>query len=422
MTERTENNRAEWANRDDADPATEQQHDQAQRQKGNGGTDGTLPDLNFWQVPAAHDLPEVSPVMYRASTWATRDIPTMRWIVEDWIPRQQVTGLYGIAASFKTWLLMQGLMAKAAGLPFLGRQMASEPTLGLFCEDTPEEIARRSALIASFYQLPLSAFTDFHWISLVGFAETELVLFDNQAMKPTVLLKALDYFVLQHSVGLIGLDTLAHMFGGEEVKRREVARFIRQLDAISLVRDCAFLFTAQPSLRGRQSGTMESGSTHWDAGVRSRLGWADPDQSEDEDAATAGATLIRRRLTRHKSNYAPTGETMDLIFGQGGFTPDAVDPDAAKLRQRGPGRDDACDARFLTLLAKVRNSGGYVHKTATAPDHYAPAVFANLPSGKGFSKSEYFRAMNRLIDAERIRLEPFGPPSRGRMRWVETQP
>jgi RecA-family ATPase len=370
---------------------------------------------------AEPELPRVAFVLHRASDWDTRIIPPQRWIAEDWIPRQQVTGLYGLGGSYKTWLLMQGLMAGAVGEVFLGRRLERMPTLGLFCEDTEAEIARRMALIAGFYKRTLADFTDFHWASLVGLEEPELVTFDGSRMLKTLMLQRLDGIIIQHGIGFVGLDTLAHFYGGEEVRRREVARFLRMIDAISIGRDCAFVFTAQPSVRGRTSGTMESGSTHWDAGVRSRLSWHDP-TTADADAETPispDPTLIRRVLTRQKSNYAPAGETMELVFRDGGFTPAAVDPDVAKERQHGPGRDAACERRFLDLLAKVRASGDYVHKAYTDPSHYAPTVFTAIPSGKGFSKPEYTRAMHRLSDAGRIRLEPFGAPSRGQKQWAE---
>jgi RecA-family ATPase len=373
-------------------------------------------------LPEDHALPVVRPALHRASHWAQRIIPPMRWIVEDWIPRQQVTGLYGVGGSLKTWLLMQGLMAKAAGLPFLGRVMEPGPTLGLFCEDTAEELARRMAIIATFFKRSLDDFRDFHSASLVGIENTELVIFDGQKMDKTDLLRWLDYYILTSGISFVALDTLAHMFGGEEVRRREVARFIRQLDAISIARDCALLFTAQPSVRGRNTGTMESGSTHWDAGVRSRLSWKDPTSTDGDAVADANPDLIRRVLTRQKSNYARPGETMELIRRNGGFIPAAVDAEAAKARERVPGRDAACEARFFGLLAKIDAQGDYVHNTANDPSHYAPAVFAKRPDGKPFSAPEYTRAMGRLFVAERLRIDPFGPPSRGKRRLVAAQP
>jgi hypothetical protein len=357
-------------------------------------------------VPQDHVLPTVKRVLYRASDWQDRDAPDMAWIVPDWIPRQQVTGLYAIGGSLKTWWLLQLLMARAVGVPFMGHLLERGPTLGIFCEDTTGEIVRRMAKIAEFYQLLLADFSDFHWVSLAGVEETELVLFDGQQMTKTELLRWLDYYILSRRIGLTGLDTLAHMFGGDEVRRREVARFLRVLDAISIVRDCAVVFTAQPSVRGKKEGTLDSGSTHWEAGVRSRLTWTDPAEAA-ADGETADPNFVRRVVTRVKSNYAAAGEKMELVWwNKLGFTPAAVDPETAKTRQTGPVREAACDAKFLALLARVRASGDYVNKSDNHAAHYAPAVFSTRSDRGDFSRPEFVRSMNRMLVDGHLRLQP----------------
>jgi RecA-family ATPase len=380
-------------------------------QGGNSQLPGPL------SAPQNHQLLQVQPVVYRASDWTTRTVPAMRWIVEDWIPRQQVTGLYGAAGTLKTWLLLQVLMAKAAGLVVLGQQMDPEPTLGVFCEDTPEEIVRRKEKIARFYGRSLDDFADFHWVSLVGVENTELVTFDAQAlMLKTDLVRWLDYYILKYQISVAGLDTVAHMFGGEEVKRREVAPFIRFLDAISITRDCAIVFTAHPSVRGRQSGTMDSGSTHWEGGVRSRLTFHDP--STVPNAAPADPDLILRVLTRVKANYAPAGEKMELVWRDRlAFSPAVVDPTTAQLRQPGPGRDAAVGQRFVELLKTTADEGRPVSATDRA-SNYAPKVFADHPNGMLFSKAEYARAMARLLANKIITVQPYGPPSKDRRKIV----
>jgi RecA-family ATPase len=210
--------------------------------------------------------------------------------------------------------------------------------------------------------------------------------------------------IAEFNVSLAGLDTIAHFFGVNENVRREVARFIRMLDAISITRDCALEFPAQPSARGKAPVTMESGSTHWEAGVRSRLSWVDPDTKDDDDRAHNVADITRRRLTRVKANYARPGEFIDLILRNGGFVPEAVDPETAKTRQRGPAHDAACDQRFLERLAQVREQGRYVHDFANVPGRYAPKVFAVMDGRSGFSEAAFTRSMSRLFDAGRIKI------------------
>jgi RecA-family ATPase len=226
--------------------------------------------------------------------------------------------------------------------------------------------------------------------------------------------------IMQLGAKLAALDTAPDFFGGNEIGRRDVTRFVRKLDAVSITRGCAIVFTAHPSVRGRSQGTFDSGSTGWEAKVRARLSLHDPgDEGEDEDKRTPRPPTERRILTRQKANYARPGETIELICRNGVYTTAALDPEQAGLRDREPSRDAACEARFLELLAKVRDQGSYVHDANNVPSRYAPLVFTKRSDGVTYSKAEYARAMQRLFVAGRLRLEPFGKPADEKRRLVE---
>jgi RecA-family ATPase len=365
---------------------------------------------------ASHVLPDVEWHDVRLSDWANREVPERTWVMPDWIPREQVTGLYGIGGINKTDFLAQLLMASTAGLPFLGYQLtAVGPVYGLFCEDTEAEIVRRATRIAAHYGRSLADFPDFRFASLVGFDDPEFMAFNGP--KP-------------HCCALTGRScslapslprsTAPDFFGGTEISRRDVTRFVRKLDAVSITRRCAILFTAHPSVRGRSQGTFDSGSTGWEAKVRARLSLHDPGDEDDGDGKRGPRPPTERRtLTRQKANYARPGETIELICRNGVFTTAALDPEQAGLRDRGPSRDAACETRFLELLAKVRDKGSYVHDASNVPSRYAPQVFTMRPDGVPFSKAEYARAMQRLFVAKRLRLEPFGKPADGKRRLAE---
>jgi RecA-family ATPase len=224
-----------------------------------------------------------------------------------------------------------------------------------------------------------------------------------------------DRMIAEVGAKLAVLDTAPDFFGGEEISRRQVAQFIRRLDAVSMTRGCALLFSAHPSVRGMASGEMDSGTTGWGAKVRARLSLHDPGEPDADEAKdgrgrrTTPVSTDHRVLTRHKSNYARQGETIDLVCRNGVFTTAALDPERAAARQRGPGRDAAAEAKFLDLLPMAEQAAGYIHSSANAHGHYAPAVFAARKDGGGFSKAEFTRAMQRLLEAGRLRQQPFGP-------------
>ena len=55
-------------------------------------------------------------------------------------------------------------------------------------EDTEDEIIRRATKIARYYGMALSDFPDFHFVSLVGYAQPEFVEFDGNACDYDTLL------------------------------------------------------------------------------------------------------------------------------------------------------------------------------------------------------------------------------------------
>jgi RecA-family ATPase len=371
--------------------------------------------------PDDHVLPQVVWRDVRLSDWADRDVPGRLWIVPDWIPREQVTGLYGIGGINKTDFLIQLLMASSVGLPFLGYPLtAVGPVYGLFCEDTEAEIVRRASRIADHYGRSLADFPNFHFASLVGFDDPEFLAFDGPKTTIGTALLRFDRTIMQLGAKLATLDTAPDFFGGTEISRRDVTRFVRRLDAVSITRSCAIMYTAHPSVRGRASGALDSGSTGWEAKVRARLSLHDPGNEDDKDADSKVRAprppTDRRILTRQKANYASPGETIELICRNGVFTTAALDPEQAARRARGPGRKAECDERFLELIQKAEAAIRYVHDASNIPSHYAPAVFAARQDSGGFSKAEFTRAMRRLLEAGRIRSVPFGPPSRGRSK------
>jgi hypothetical protein len=210
--------------------------------------------------------------------WARsgQPIPERQWIMEDWIPRGQTTGLYGVSGVLKTTFLLQLMMAASAGLTFCGLPIAEVAVYGLFCEDTKAEILRRAARLARFYQRDLDRFPNFHFASLVGQMDTELLSFDLGRRHPG---PASDHFAQEldyYRPGLVVHDTLPDFFGGEEINRRQTSQFIRMLDGIGMLHNCAIVCAAHSSMRGRASGRLDSGNTGIEGKMRARLTLHDP--------------------------------------------------------------------------------------------------------------------------------------------------
>jgi hypothetical protein len=74
------------------------------------------------------------------------------------------------------------------------------------------------------------------------------------------------------------------------------------------------------------------------------------------------------------------------------------------------------DDVFLTLLKRVTAQGRNV--SAARGPTYAPAVFAAEPDNHDIKNRIFDAAMRRLLNANRIRIETSGPPSRRRSTLV----
>jgi RecA-family ATPase len=187
-----------------------------------------------------------------------------------------------------------------------------------------------------------------------------------------------------------------------------VRQFITLLRGLAIETGAHVLLTLHPSLTGIASGTGISGNTAWFNSVRSQLYLkpATTEAGEEPDNAL-------RELEARKNNYGPLAATTLLRWKDGVFVP---------ANGSGPGFLDKLAAErraedvFATLLGRFNRQGQQV--SSKKGPTYAPAVFAEHPDASGLTKSALAKAMQRLLDAEKIRIEEYGPESHRRSRLV----
>jgi hypothetical protein len=147
-----------------------------------------------------------------------------------------------------------------------------------------------------------------------------------------------------------------------------------------------------------------SGSTAWDASVRSRLYFKRATTAKDEEPDPG-----LRILEVMKSNYGPIGETVTLRWKDGLFLPVAAPGSLEKLA-----RQQKVDELFLTLLDRWIGQGRNVSDKKTA-NGYAPKRFADEPEAKTekATKRELAEAMERLFRGGKLHVATYGLPSKG---------
>jgi len=353
---------------------------------------------------------KLRPRRINAAALDGKPVPKREWLIPDLIPAGNVTLLYGDGGTGKSLLaLMAGVSVVALG-HFFGRPVRQGGVEFITAEDSIDEMHRRLTDIAHHHQIPLSALTGLHVTSL---ADEDAILAAPEdgrggALAATPLYTELDTLLAESCPALLVLDTLADVYGGNEIVRAQVRQFVGMLRRLALRYGCTILVLAHPSLSGMDKGT--SGSTGWSNSVRSRLYFQrmhDGDGREpDEDA---------RVLRVGKSNYGRVGLEIPMRWQAGVFVPVATTPAGDSLVQRAK-----AERLFLELLEKYTVQDRPV-SVATGPN-YAPKIFEVAGRPLGVGKRALTEAMNRLLEDGRIENVPYGPPSRHARRLMVSTP
>ena len=343
-----------------------------------------------------------------ADTVHGRPIPPREWLVPGLIPAGTVTMLGGDGGTGKSVLALQLAVAAAVGRQWIGRDVERPgPVLLLSAEDDATELHRRLADIADAAGVSLAELSQLGVCSLAG-EDALLAVVDQKtkALTHTDLANELEARIEAIRPTLLVLDTLADLHAGEENNRQHARQFVGMLRGLAIRYGCAVLLLAHPSLAGKANGSGLSGSTAWNASVRSRLYLErvqEGDYEPDPDA---------RRLVVKKANYGRTGLEIGLRWRAGAFVADAPQTGLDRMATGAK-----AERVFLKLLRQLAAEGRDV---GPSKGHsYAPAKFAEHPDNEGVSKRGFTAAMDVLMRDGKVCVEEIGPPSRRTKRLVE---
>jgi RecA-family ATPase len=342
--------------------------------------------------------------------WQDQPVPERVWTVKDRIPGNNVTLLSGEGSIGKSILSLHLSTAIVLGRDWLQSLPDPGPAIVVCCEDDTGELWRRLDLIFQHYGAAYTEFKDLHVLALAG--EDALMAAPNRngLMQPTKLFTRIYQAACDIKPKLVVLDNSADIFGGNENDRAQVRQFIGILRGMAIAAGAAVLLTSHPSLTGITSGSGLSGSTAWNASVRSRLYFkravTEKDEEPDPDL---------RVLEVMKTNYGRPGETITVKWKDGLFLPVSGIGTLEKLAA-----EQKTDQTFLTLLDRFSNQGRNTSERPNA-NNYAPTLFAQEKEAKelGIKKADLEAAMRRLFAADKILLQPYGPPSRGWSKLVQ---
>jgi AAA domain/Bifunctional DNA primase/polymerase, N-terminal len=348
-------------------------------------------------------------------------LPPRTWLYAKHYQRRTVSLTAGPGGMGKSSLTMVEAVAMCTLRNLLGEQPEERLRIWLHNgEDPLDEIHRRLAAICQHYEISQEELQGYLWVTsgnefplrvAKGYTNLEIdtalvrqisgAISDNQ-----IDLAVFDPFVTLHSVSEVDpgkMDMVIRLFGGiadENDSGVELAHHVRKPAAGTAadydVHDIRGVAAITDAVRA--------------ARVLNRM------NQKDAEAAGCGETerLSRFRVDRAKGNYSkataatwrqfvsvelPNGDDVGVVApwnypGQGEDTPEKV------------AADQKADQVFTALLDKFTARGTNV--SANPSSTYAPARFAKEHEAKAakVSKAALVGAMNRLLDAGRIRSEP----------------
>lgn len=275
------------------------------------GTSGRRPTTMRWLMGLAKEKREAAQVAESQISFvdfgalAFGDPPPRQWVVQEWLPRGAVTSLFGRGGVGKSLLAQQMAIAVANGRDFLGIPTTEGSVLGLFCEDDTDELLRRgSALFDASMMGPTESTGGMFLDARAGKFNTLASFGLDRLLVPTTLLDELRKQCEAIRPALVILDNIAQVYAGPENSRNEVTSFCNELTGISRAFNCAVLLLGHPA---KSDGSEYSGSSAWDAAVRSRLFF------ERQD----GGTSVLKKV---KANYSALDE-IRVEYRAGAFFP-----------------------------------------------------------------------------------------------------
>lgn len=215
--------------------------------------------------------------------------PPRQWVIAKWLPRRSVTAMFGGGGIGKSLLVQQMATQVANGIECFGQQVTPGPVLAYLCEDDNDELRRRQRdILAQLGRSPGNSWDGLHLQGRAGLDNVMMSFGPDRLALYCPFLREVEHECERIRPVLLILDNVAQLFGGIENDRHEVTVFTNVLTGIARRVDCAVLVLGHVA---KAQGSEFSGSTAWEAAVRTRL-WME----------RRGDGLIE--LHRRKANYA----------------------------------------------------------------------------------------------------------------------
>jgi RecA-family ATPase len=361
-------------------------------------------------------------------------LPPRQWLYGRHYQRRTVSATIAPGGFGKTTLGMVEAVAMATCRNLLNEQPEARLRVWLHNgEDNLDELNRRLGAICAHYGIPQNELEN--WFFMTSGNEVPLRVANgyNELRLDRPLIQCINDEIANNAIDIALLDPLITLHGVSEQDNSKMDTVIRIFAGIADAQDCAIGLAhhtrkQSPGATGADYGVddMRGASAIRDAVRAARM----LNQMSAKDAHDAGIADHERafyfRVDRAKGNNAPPTKAvwrkfLNVVLPNGDDVGVVVPWDFPGQGQRTPEKDaadKAAEELFLYLLTKFTAQG--INVAANIGPNYAPARFAKEKEARAvkIAKAALSDAMGRLLDAGRIRSEPYGRSDRATHRLV----
>jgi energy-coupling factor transporter ATP-binding protein EcfA2 len=285
--------------------------------------------------------------------------PPREWVIEDWIPKGEISSLYAPGGAGKSTLFLQMGVAVASGGSFLGLTIPKAmPVLEIVCEDNDDEVWRRLDAIRQ------SPEYEFHteikrgvmkvWVR-TGFATAIAKEMKDDVVKGEFfdcmcryVRKMVESLPNWRDGFLLKFDTVSDAYYGSEIIKDRVNKFVKVFCGhFNRKYGATVVLSAHPSKSGMSTGDMSSGNVAWNNAVRNRLIMHRIQEGDIPHLTRRQVDRLRLAgvitLERFKCNYGKAFERIFIEWIQGRFV---KSPLVADLMQA----EEGCGIQFCNAL------------------------------------------------------------------------
>ncbi len=323
-----------------------------------------------------------------------------QYLIKGLLPAQGLAVVYGAPSSGKSFLTLHAMLHVATGLEYAGRRVRKGRVLYIAAEG---QGAFRNRVWAAKQALGVQA-EDFILIEVAP-------NLGARAGDTNTLIKEIRAQLRQGEAppDVIAIDTLSQTMFGEDENQEGMATFITNSGTIRQELG-GLIFpvhhVGKDEGRGMRgwSGLHGACDCEWETLNKDGERSVHLEKYKDGlDGTTWRFRLQQTELGKDKDGDPVTTCTVEII----GEPAEAGARATVSIVQA-----IADEHLFLHLLDMLTLQGRHVSPNPSVT--YAPSVFAKLPEGKDVTKKRFEDAMNKLLSANRIKVDEVGPLSKRR--------